>query len=135
MRNQTTIVITGIILLGISTCLGGVIDQINLPDWDGGWVNIVPVNDVSQTFTPTLPYLTGVDVDILTGNAGRGGDTITAKIMRGNDVLWSDSQYVDEGFNGLLNFELDIPIQVTSGETIKLTLSDTGKVTFGWKYV
>jgi len=43
------------------------LDQENNPVWDGGAVNIVPDNHVGQTFTPTMPYLAEVEVNLMTG--------------------------------------------------------------------
>jgi len=45
-------------------------DPINDRPWDGAWTNIIPVNNMAQSFTVKDPKLTSVSVGLLTGNPG-----------------------------------------------------------------
>jgi hypothetical protein len=115
---------------------GPAIDQINEPIWKGGWTNIAPENKVGQSIVTRSPVLEAVDVNIITANTGRGGDTITMKILyKGEQVIASISQSVQEGFNGWLRFEMPKGgIDVPAGTNLVIRLEDTGKSVFGWKY-
>jgi hypothetical protein len=112
----------------------GTIDQSNVPQWTGAWTNIVPENQVTQSFKPRSRVLLGVDIYIVTGNPGRGGDSITLKVSRAGETLATVSQFAPEGFDGLLHFKMPSPIDVVPGEVLKMIVCDTGKVAFGWKY-
>jgi len=107
--------------------------QNNVPQLPGGWMHFKPENRVTQTFKPRLHALSGVAVGIVTINRGRGGDTITLKVNRKGTTLASVSQIVPEGFNGFLLFNLPSPVRVEPNEVLDITLSDTGKIVFGWK--
>ena len=113
-----------------------VIDQSNEPPWEGGWMNIAPENEVGQSIVTRSPVLLAVDVNIVTGNTGKGGDNITMKILYNDDnILASISQFVPEGFDGWLRFEMPKGgIGVPVGATLIIQLEDTGKIVFGWKY-
>ena len=58
-----------------------VLDQSNTAVWDGGWT--VTSNDLRQTFTPTLPRLIAVEVDLVLGHPGPAPDRITVTIDAG----------------------------------------------------
>lgn len=102
-----------------------------------GWTNIVPGNDRGQTFIATRPRITGIEVELVTGNARqKGSDTLTLALTtpRG-DVLAEVEQTVDSGEAGWLCFAMPQGgIDVRPGETLVLRLRDTGKVIFGWRY-
>ncbi|MCK5725033.1 MAG: hypothetical protein KAI84_21035, partial [Gammaproteobacteria bacterium] len=108
----------------------------NQPIWEGGWTNIVPSNHMGQSFFLKGSYLSAVEVGIITGNPGKGGDSITMRILsEDKGILFNKSQYVSEGFNGWLRF--DMPgesLSVTPCSNLIIELEDTGKVVFGWKY-
>jgi DNA-binding beta-propeller fold protein YncE len=126
-----------VVTLMITVCYGQeILDQVNNPDWTGGATNFVPVNQVSQTFVPSLPYLRVVEVALMTGNPGQGDDQVTLKILGfGNQELTSITANIPEGFDGFWRFNLPGEgISVTPGEPITILLQDTGKVTFWWKY-
>jgi hypothetical protein len=110
-----------------------VLDQINLPPWTGGATNVELGNQMGQTFAPGLPILWGVDIDLETGN-NHGDDTITLEVAKDGNVLSTASQFVHQGFHGLLHFDLPSPLTVDVGQTYTLWVQDTGKVTFFWKY-
>lgn len=112
-----------------------VIDQANNPTWAGGTTNIHPANRVSQTFTPTMPYLAAVEVALRTGNPGRGGDQVTLRILDDHDnELYASSATVPEGFDGFLPYNIFPALKVTCKQPLKIQLSDTGKIVFFWNY-
>ncbi len=115
---------------------GPVLEQANEPPWDGAWMNISPENQVGQSIVTIYDFLEAVEVNILTGNAGRGGDIITMNILyEGEKLIASVSQYVEEGFDGWLRFEMTKEgIGVPAGTNLIIQLEDTGKIVFGWKY-
>jgi hypothetical protein len=90
---------------------------------------------ISQTFKPRMPFLTGVDIDLLTGNPLSGAADITVEIRRNdnNQVLATASQTVQVGFAGLLHFDFSQDVPVAIGDTYVLYVPGT-KGTFGWKY-
>jgi hypothetical protein len=110
------------------------IDQTNVSSESGAWTNIATENQVTQSFKPGMPVLLGIDIGIVTGNRGRGGDSITLTVIRGEKVLASVSQFVQEGFDGLLHFDMPGPVDVVPGEVLNIRVNDTGKIVFGWKY-
>jgi len=111
----------------------------NESPWTGGWTHINPgPGEVGsgQTFIASDSNLMTVDVSILTGNPGRGDDTITLKILSANQqVLDTSSQFVADGFDGWLQFQFPgAGLMVTPGDTFIIALVDTSTTTFGWRY-
>jgi M6 family metalloprotease-like protein len=124
--------------MGALIKVGATLDQINNPVWtSGGAVNIVPVNKVSQTFVPKVAHLTAVEIGLMTGNTGHGGDNVTLNVLdEDQHVLGTVSAKVREGFSGFLHFDMPAGgINVIPGHTYTLRVQDTGKVVFWWKYV
>ncbi len=111
-----------------------VLDQEHNPAWTGAAVNIEPVNHVSQTFTPSLPYLRAVEVSLRTANPGRGGDSITLSISAQGNMLGTKTIAVEEGFDGFLRFDFTSPLAVGAENLLTMELSDTGKNVFHWRY-
>jgi hypothetical protein len=114
------------------------LDQSNTPPWDGGWSIIgrgSPAERFAQTFTPLKSRLTAVEIDVMTGNRGRGGDDITVTVVQGDRVLATVSRPVAEGFDGMLRFDFPAPgIMVRPGTALQLRVEDTNKNVFGWRY-
>ncbi len=54
-------------------------DQVNTAGWNEAWTNLV--NDAEQGFSPSLPKLTGVEVELLEGNAGAKEDELTLTVL------------------------------------------------------
>jgi hypothetical protein len=108
----------------------------NEPIWGGGWTNIVPSNHMGQSFFLKGSYLSAVEVGIITGNPGSGGDSITMRILSEDKrTLFNKSQFVSEGFNGWLRFDMpNGALNVAPCSNLTIELEDTGKVMFGWKY-
>jgi beta-lactamase regulating signal transducer with metallopeptidase domain len=101
------------------------------------WTNVVPPNQNGQTFTATRPHITGVEVDLITGNPSPGDrDTLTLTLATlGGDVLAQVHRTLVSGRDGWVCFAMPPGgIDVTPGETLALRLEDTGKVLFGWRY-
>jgi hypothetical protein len=112
------------------------LDQQNNSNWTGGATNIAPSNNVRQTFTPSLPHLYAVEVGLMTGNSGLGGDQITLTIINSNgQVIATKTDTISEGFEGFYSFNIsDNGINVTPGQTYTIQLADTNKIVFFWKY-
>jgi hypothetical protein len=114
------------------------LDQSNMPPWEGGWSIIgrgSTVGRFTQTFTPLTSTLTSIEIDVMTGNRGRGGDRITVTILDGTRVLATASRSIQEGFDGLLPFDFPAPgVSVTPGAPLHLLAEDTNKDVFGWRY-
>jgi hypothetical protein len=115
-----------------------VIDQINDPLKLTAFssTNIEPETRAEQSIVTNLPVLVAVEVNIETANAGDGGDTITMKILyEGQQIVASVSQFVEEGFDGWLRFEMpEGGVSVGSGTYLTIQLEDTGKNIFHWKF-
>ena len=102
-----------------------------------GWTNVVPANGVGRTFTATGTHIAGIEVDVVTGNPREGdNDTLTLTLAnRKGDVLAKVDQTVTSGKDGWVCFVLpDGGIDVDPGDLLDLSLRDTGKVLFGWRY-
>lgn len=108
-------------------------DQANNAKWKGAWTNLV--NDVRQTFTPSMPKLTGVEVNLAVANAGPEEEDVTLQVLNAaGEVLATVSRSVPvtESSHALFVFpEGGVP--VTPGEVYSIRLS--GEYLFGWKYV
>ena len=94
-----------------------------------------PGHDVRQTFTPSLPRLTAVEVELVIGNPGPADDTLTLTVLGANEstvvtvtktVPTADSEHV------LFVFPKG-GVEVSPGQSYSLRLSDG--TAFGWKYV
>ena len=108
-------------------------DQVNTTGWDRGWTNLV--NDVEQTFTPSLPKLLGIEVELVVGNAGAAEDQLTLTVLDATGktvvIVTEDVQTADCD-----HVMFVIPkggVEITPGQAYRLKLS--GGTTFGWKYV
>ena len=55
------------------------LDQANTVTWQNAWTNLL--NDVRQSFTPSLPKLVAVEVELVTANPGPSADTLTMKLV------------------------------------------------------
>jgi hypothetical protein len=108
-------------------------DQANNAKWKGAWTNLV--NDVRQSFAPSMPKLTGVEVKLAVANAGPEEEDVTLQVLNATgEVLATVSRSVPviESSHALFVFpEGGVP--VTPGEVYSIRLS--GEYLFGWKYV
>ena len=108
-------------------------DQVNTAGWDKAWTNLV--NDVEESFTPSVPRLLAVEVELVVGNAGEPQDDLTLSVKNSaGDELVSVTQTVKTQDSGHVLFLLpEGGIEVTPGDLYRIRLS--GGTTFGWKYV
>jgi len=108
-------------------------DQANHAKWKAGWTNLV--NDVRQTFMPSMPKLTGVEVNLAVGNVGPEEEEVTLRVLKAaGEVLATVSRSVpvSESSHTLFVFP-EGGLAVTPGEVYSIQLS--GGYLFGWKYV
>jgi len=108
-------------------------DQSNTAPWQNAWTNLV--NDVRQSFTPSLPKLVGVEVQLVLGNPGPPDDRLTVTILDSSDhVIGIVSKTVSAAdYSHVLFVFPSGGVQVSPGQLYSLRLS--GGITFGWKYV
>jgi len=108
-------------------------DQANNAKWKGAWTNLV--NDVRQTFRPSMPKLTAVEVNLAVGNAGLEEEEVTLRVLNAaGEVLATVSRRVRVGESGHALFVLpEGGLTVIPGEFYSIRLS--GEYLFGWKYV
>ena len=108
-------------------------DQVNTEGWDKAWTNLV--NVVEQTFIPSLPKLSAVEVELVIGNPKAPEDELTLSIMneKGEELV-SITQIVAAADCEHVRFSLpEDGIEVTPGEVYRIRLS--GGIVFGWKYI
>lgn len=113
------------------------LDQSNAPVTWGGSAHHVTTR-AEQTVSPTLSCLTRVEIGLMTGNRGRGGDLVTLRVLdwsnlRNPKQLATIDASAQDGFDGFLSFKMpgsgiEVPrnwlaLQVESRKNI-----------FWWKY-
>jgi hypothetical protein len=108
-------------------------DQANTAPWKNGWTNLL--NDVRQTFTPSLPMLTAVEVELVVGNPGPSDDEITMYLRDGvGGVLAVVSRIVTVDDCSHVRFVFpNGGLAVSPGQVYSIGLG--GGSLFGWKYV
>lgn len=108
-------------------------DQVNTEGWDKAWTNLL--NIAEQSFTPSLPKLIGVEVELVVGNPGESEDELTLTIVDANDKeLAVVTEKVQTANSGRVMFLMPKNgVELSPGQTYRLRL--TGGATFGWKYV
>jgi hypothetical protein len=108
-------------------------DQANDAKWKGAWTNLV--NDVRQTFRPTMPKLTAVELNLAVANPGPEEEEVTLRVLNvvGEVIATvSRSVPVSAGSHTLFVFP-EGGLAVTPGEVHSIRVS--GEHLFGWKYV
>jgi hypothetical protein len=108
-------------------------DQANTAPWQNAWTNLA--NDVQQTFTPCLPRLNRVEVELVVANPGpTDGDVVMSLWNAGGEVLAVVSRTVQVAdCSHVLFFLPNGGLQVSPGQVYSIRLS--GGSVFGWKYV
>ena len=108
-------------------------DQVNTAGWDKAWTNLV--NDVEQTFTPSLTRLMGVEVGLVVGNAGAAKDQVTLTVLdaTGQTIAVMTESVPTADCDQVMFVIPKGGVEVTPGQIYRLKLS--GGTTFGWKYV
>jgi hypothetical protein len=106
---------------------------VNTAGWKEAWTNLV--NDAEQTFTPSLPRLAGVEVELVVGNAGAAEDQLTLTVLNatGRTVAVVTENVQTADCDQVMFVIPNGGVEVTPGQAYRLKLS--GGTTFGWKYV
>lgn len=108
-------------------------DQINIQGWNKAWTNLL--NDVEQTFIPTLPKLQAVEVWLVLGNPGPSEALLTLSILdsQGRELSVA-KRLVSANHCDIVRFSLPKGgLLVNPGQNYRIKLS--GDATFGWKYI
>jgi len=108
-------------------------DQSNSEPWKSAWTNL---NNAQQSFKPSLPRLTGVEVELVVANPGPASGKVTMALMNaegGNLAIVSKTVAVADCNHVLFLLPkggaLVLPAQIHS-----ISLNGAGGI-FGWKYV
>jgi hypothetical protein len=107
------------------------LDQANTETWQNAWTNLL--NDVRQSFTPSLPRLVTVEVELVVANPGPSTDTLTMKLVdpTGRPVaIVSKMVQTTDAEHALFVFP-EGGVEVSPGQLYSLQLS--GGPTLGWK--
>jgi hypothetical protein len=108
-------------------------DQVNTEGWDKAWTNLL--NVAEQSFTPLLPKLRGVEVELIVGNPGNSEDELTLQLLDSSgQTLAVVAQTVrPENCDHVMFVMPAGGVALSPGRIYRLQL--TGGATFGWKYV
>ncbi|HKV76710.1 MAG TPA: hypothetical protein VJP02_01130 [Candidatus Sulfotelmatobacter sp.] len=108
-------------------------DQINTQGWEKAWTNLL--NIAEQSFTPSVPRLLGVEVELVVGNPGNPGDQLTLTILdESGQVLAAVTREVRADDCQRVIFAMPKRgAELSPGEKYWIRL--TGGPTFGWKYI
>ncbi len=110
-------------------------DQVNTEPWNNAWT-VLQDNRLRQGFTPSLPKLTGVEVELVGAIAGPAQDEISMALLDAKgQVLSTVSKTVtaDDCDHILFVFPRG-GWPVSPGQVYSIELSG-GRGVFGWKYV
>ncbi len=110
------------------------LDQANTAPWKNAWTNMH--NDVRQTFTPSLPTLTRVEVELVVGNPGPPDDEVTMMLYNAEGqplAVVSKTVPVADCCHVLFLLPND-GLRVSPGQLYSIALRSVGTI-FGWKYV
>ena len=108
-------------------------DQVNIAGWNKAWTNLV--NVAEQSFTPSMPRLLAVEVELLVGNDNAAKDELTLSIFdaSGNEVASATQLVRTSDCEHALFVLPEGGVQVDPGNSYRIRLR--GGTTFGWKYV
>ncbi|HKW26550.1 MAG TPA: hypothetical protein VJN48_12245 [Terriglobales bacterium] len=109
-------------------------DQANTAPWQNAWTNLN--NFVRQTFTPSRPRLTGVEVELVVANPGPGSAEVSMMVLNEAGVwvagVFKTVTAADCGHVVFLLPHGGLPVK--PGQVYSIALSG-GDNLFGWKYV
>jgi hypothetical protein len=110
------------------------LDQANTAPWKDAWMNVH--NVLRQEFRPSLPTLTGVEVELVVANPGTASAEINMMLLDRDDKgLAAVRKTVPTAECRHVLFLLPKGgLRLTPGKVYSITLSSVGSV-FGWKYV
>jgi hypothetical protein len=108
-------------------------DQANTATWTKAWTNLL--NDAEQSFVPSLPRLTSVEVKLVVGNPGPPDEDLSLSLLNPEgEVLAVISKTVPVEDCGQVRFLFpNGGAQVSPGLVYRIRLK--GGSLFGWKYV
>jgi len=109
-------------------------DQANTELWKNGWMNLIKV--LRQSFVPSMPTLTGVEVELVAAQRGPGTGEITMSISSEEGAalaVISKHVSISECSNVLFLLTKG-GLRVSPGQVYSIQLSGGGGL-FGWKYV
>ncbi len=118
---------------GSATRASMIPDQANTVAWTKGWTSLL--NDVRQTFTPSRPRLTSVEVELVVANTRPPDGEVTMILLNAEgEPLAVVSKTVPVADCGPVLFVLpNSGLQVSPGQVYSIRL--IGGTLFGWKYV
>lgn len=105
----------------------------NTAGWKNAWTDLL--NDSEQSFTPALPKLLAVEVELVVGNPGAPEDELTLTVQDATGQSLAVVTQIVRSAN-CQRVTFFIPkggIEVSPGQIYRLKLC--GGATFGWKYV
>ena len=109
-------------------------DQANTAPWQNAWTNLN--NYARQTFTPSRPKLTAVEVELVVANPGPASAEVSMMVSNGAGVgvayVFKTVTAADCGH--VVFFLPHGGLPVSPGETYSIALRG-GDNLFGWKYV
>ena len=109
-------------------------DQANTAPWTGAWTNLS--NVLHQSFTPSLPRLTGVEVEMAVANPGPKSGDLNLTVMDKEGValaVVSKTVPLDDCSHVLFVLPRG-GLPVSPGQVYSIGLSSV-ESPFGWKYV
>jgi archaellum component FlaF (FlaF/FlaG flagellin family) len=108
-------------------------DQSNTEPWNGAWTNL---SNAQQSFKPSLPRLTGVEVELVVANSGPASGEVTLALMNaeGENLADVSKTVTVADCNHVLFLLPKGGAQVLPGQIYSIALNGDRGV-FGWKYV
>jgi hypothetical protein len=108
-------------------------DQSNTEPWKGAWTNL---NNVQQNFKPSLPRLTGIEVELVVANPGPASGEVTMALMNaeGENLADVSKTVTVADCNHVLFLLPKGGARVLPGQVYRIALNGDRGV-FGWKYV
>jgi hypothetical protein len=109
-------------------------DQSNTAPWQNAWTNLN--NLVRQTFTPSRPRLTAVEVQLVTANPGAGSAELSMMVLNaaGVGMAYVFKTVTSADCGHVVFFLPGGGLPVSPGQVYSIVLSG-GDNLFGWKYV
>ena len=109
------------------------LDQFYTDDSGAGWTNLV--NEAVQTFTPALPKLVRVEVQLVEANPGPAEDAVTVTLLSSSgQAMVVAEKVVSAEHTGWVPFVFaNGGLDVTPGQVYGIEVQ--GSTRFGWKYV
>lgn len=110
-------------------------DQANTAPWENAWTTLQS-NVLRQSFTPSLPMLTAVEVELVEANPGADSAEVTMTLVNtGGEPMAVVAKTVPVDACRHVLFILPYGgLRVSPGQLYSIELSGAGSL-FGWKYV